>query len=478
MTADSDTTGESESTADDGTTPAHEADVRSVGEFEFAEGGTVPDLELAYETYGEYDPGGGPTGKGNAVLVCHALTGSQHVASVPADGGDRTGDTDAAEIGGGQADAWWDDVVGPGHAIDTTEFFVVCVNVPGSCYGSTGPASKHPEGGRWGCEFPAVTVRDWTRAQRRLLTALGIDRLHAVVGGSVGGMNALDWARQFPDAVDRVVPVASAPRLDAQLLGINGVARRAIRGDPNWNGGDYYGPDGSHPDRGLMLARQLGHVTYLSKASMDRKFGREESGYDVERPFPANPTEAPFPDRAVDTYLDYQASTFVDRFDANSYLWLTRAMDEFDLAAGYDSDADALAGFDGEALVFSFTDDWHFTVGSSRALTAAFRRAGADAAHHVVDSDYGHDAFLVEPENVGPPLRSFLTAGVDGDAVRDVDDGSGEVDSPGAEVDDAPAAVGDGAGATATDDCNDAGGTDDCGDRSERTPSAATTRSS
>ncbi|MEF8858611.1 MAG: homoserine O-acetyltransferase [Halolamina sp.] len=464
MTGGTGATGESESRTEAGTTPAHEAGVRAVGEFEFANGGTVQNLELAYETYGEYDPDGGPTGDGNAVLVCHALTGSQHVASVPDDAAESTGGDEAAEIGGGQADAWWDDIVGAGKAIDTTECFVICVNVPGSCYGSTGPASEHPDGGCWGSSFPPVTVADWTRAQRRLLTDLGIDRLHAVVGGSVGGMNVLDWVRQFPDAVDRVAPVATAPRLDAQLLGINGVARRAIRGDPNWNGGDYYGPDGCHPDRGLMLARQLGHITYLSKSSMAQKFGREESAYDVDRPFPADPSEAAFPDRSVDTYLDHQASSFADRFDANSYLWLTRAMDEFDLAAGYSSAADALAGFDGEALVLSFTDDWHFTVEASRTLTAAFRRAGADVAHHVVDSDYGHDAFLVEPENVAPPLRSFLAVGVDGEAVRDVDCGAGDAD-----CDDATGAQ---------EDCTDVDTTDNCGDRSDRTPPAATSGSS
>ncbi|MFB6221705.1 MAG: homoserine O-acetyltransferase [Halolamina sp.] len=424
-------------TTDRESPPAHDGGVRSVGRFEFERGGSVPELELAYESYGRYDPEGGPNGSGNAILVCHALTGSQHVANVP-EGAERGGsetDPDAADAAGegavGQADAWWDDIVGPGKPIDTTEFFVVCINVPGSCYGSTGPASKHPDGGRWGSSFPPVTVGDWTRAQRRLLAALGVDRLHAVVGGSVGGMNVLDWARRFPDAVDRVAPVATAPRLDAQLLGINGVARRAIRSDPNWQGGDYYGETGTHPDRGLMLARQLGHITYLSKASMERKFGRGQSDHDVQRQFPAGDAAEAFPYRSVDSYLDYQADGFVDRFDANSYLWLTRAMDDFDLAAGHDSDADALAGFDGDALVMSFTDDWHFTVEAAATLVSAFRRAGAAAAHHVVESDYGHDAFLVEPEHVGPPLRDFLVAGVAGEAVRDAACGEADCESGG-----------------------------------------------
>ena len=392
-----------------GNTSHHEAGTVSVGCFEFAQGGEVPELELAYEQYGEFDPEGGPDGEGNAVLACHALTGSQHVANT------ATADADTA----GQADGWWDEIVGPGKAIDTTEFAVVCVNVPGSCYGSTGPASEHPDGGRWGSSFPPVTVPDWTRAQRRLLHELGIESLHAVVGGSVGGMNVLDWARQFPEEVDRVAPVATAPRLDAQLLAINGVARRAIRSDPNWQGGEYY--DGDHPDQGLMLARQLGHVTYLSKDSMGERFGREPTSHDTESPFPETPGDEAFPYRSVDSYLDHRASSFVDRFDANSYLWLTRAMDEYDLAAGYDSDADALAGFGGDALVLSFTGDWHFTVGDAAALARSFDEAGATVAHHVVDSDYGHDAFLVEDDVVGPPLRDFLETGTDGEAVEHVD---------------------------------------------------------
>ena len=408
----------------------HEADVRSVGAFEFERGGSVDELELASERYGEYDPDGGPNGEGNAVLVCHALTGSQHVASAPDEGIEGYGPTDeTADDAAGQADAWWDDVVGPGKAIDTTEFFVVCVNVPGSCYGSTGPASPHPDGGVWGSSFPAVTVGDWTRAQRRLLDDLGIERLHAVVGGSVGGMNVLDWVRRYPEDVDRAIPVATSPRLDAQLLGINAVARRAIRADPDWHEGEYVAA-GTHPDQGLAMARQLGHVTYLSKASMDRKFGREPTSHDVESPFPEDPAAAAFEEREVESYLDHQAARFVDRFDANSYLYLTRAMDAFDLAAGYASDADALAGFDGEALVLSFTGDWHFTVDDATGLSASFDEAGVPVCHRVVDSDHGHDAFLIEPEQVGPPIRAFLTAGVDAvDGDGCPDDDCGEPDA-------------------------------------------------
>ncbi|WP_430504059.1 homoserine O-acetyltransferase MetX [Haloparvum sp. PAK95] len=404
-------------------------DVASLGEFTFECGQTIPDLEVAYEAYGEFDGD-------NAVLVCHALTGSQNVARTPEEDGEQAG----------QARAWWDDVVGPGKAIDTTEYYVVCANVPGSCYGSSGPASERPdelpgaEDGadgadgdapdhdRWGTDFPPVQVEDWARAQRQLLDALGVGRLHAVVGGSVGGMNALEWAKRYPDDARYVVPVATAARLDPQCLALDAIARRAIRMDADWNEGDYYGEDRPDPDDGLALARQIGHVMYLSKASMERKFGRRSAGRNSMARgedglgLADDPAGAFFPYRDVESYLDYNASGFVDRFDANSYLYLTRAMDEYDLCAGYAADADALAAFEGEALVLSFTGDWHFTVGQAAELSDAFRESDVPVAHHVVDSDHGHDAFLVEPESVGPPIADFLAAGTDGSAVVDADE--------------------------------------------------------
>ncbi|WP_277554461.1 homoserine O-acetyltransferase MetX [Halobaculum limi] len=398
----------------------------SVGEFQFECGESVDDLELAYEAYGEFDGS-------NAVLVCHALTGSQHVSNAPRseryESDDDTAEDDATGGSGvqtaGQARAWWDDIVGPGKAIDTTEYYVVCVNVPGSCYGSSGPPTEGPDGGPWGTEFPPVTVGDWTRAQRRLLDHLGVGRLHAVVGGSVGGMNALDWAKRFPDDVRRVAAVATAARLDTQCLSLDAIARRAITTDPDWNGGDYYGDDRPNPDAGLAQARRIGHVMYLSKASMGRKFGRRTAGRDAFGDAPDDPTGRFFPYREVESYLDYNADSFTGRFDANSYLYLTRAMDEYDLAAGYGGDADALAAFEGELLVQSFTGDWHFTVAQARLLADAAREVDVPTAHHVVESDHGHDAFLVEPESVGPPLRDFLADGVDGRAVRDEDDDGG-----------------------------------------------------
>ncbi|SEH50530.1 homoserine O-acetyltransferase [Halopenitus malekzadehii] len=453
------------------TTTPHDSGIVPLGEFTFECGRSIPELRIAYETYGEF------TGE-NAVLVCHALTGSQNVARTPeipdtdASGGAGTGDavgSDAAADEGvdadaeidagadgdppnqaGQARAWWDDVVGPGKAIDTTEYYVVCANVPGSCYGSSGPASRRPDDvdpdrevdhDRWALDFPPVQVGDWTRAQRRLLDHLGVGRLHAVVGGSVGGMNVLDWGKRYPDDADHLVAIATAARLDPQCLALDAIARRAIRSDPDWNGGDYYG-DRPGPDTGLGLARQIGHVMYLSKSSMDRKFGRRSAGRDsLTRgeglDVPENPTAAFFPYREVESYLDYNAGSFADRFDANSYLYLTRAMDEYDLAGGYASDADALAAFTGEALVMSFTDDWHFTVDQSVALADAFGDADVPVAHHIVDSDHGHDAFLVEPESVGPPVRDFLRSGIDGKSIVDaaesdepVTDGSGTSHAP------------------------------------------------
>ena len=378
----------------------------SLGAFEFECGRSIPNLEVAYETYGEF------TGD-NAVLVCHALTGSQHVAGA---GGEGTA---------GQARAWWNDIVGPGKAVDTTEYYVVCANVPGSCYGTSGPPATNPEtNDPYGTSFPAVTVTDWTECQRLLLDELGVPHLHLVTGGSVGGMNVLEWAKQHPDHVERIAPIAAAGRLDPQCLALDAIARRAITTDPDWQEGAYYGD--THPDDGLAVARQLGHVMYLSKESMDRKFGRRGAGRDAARSFPTDPAGQFFPYRDVESYLDYQAETFVERFDANAYLYLTRAMDSYDLAAGFESDADALAAFDGEALVMSFTADWHFTVAQAEELAAAMRRADVGVAHHVVDSDHGHDAFLVEPESVGPPLADFLAEGIAGNAVTDT---GGDVDT-------------------------------------------------
>lgn len=367
-----------------------------LGSFAFDCGETVPSLHLAYETYGTFRGD-------NAVLVAHALTGSSHAAN-------RRDPAINVELPptGGQAAAWWADVVGPGKPIDTDEYYVIVPNHPGSCYGSTGPASTNPEtGSPYGPAFPAVTVGDWVEAQRQLLTHLGVDRLHAVVGGSVGGMNVLEWLKRYPDVVDRGVPIAAAPRVDAQTLALNAVAKRAITSDPDWQGGNYYST--GQPTKGLALARQLGHIKYLSAEAMEQRFGRSPARvgdrFDL---FQSGPSEADRPYRDVESYLDYNAKEFVKRFDANSYFYLLDAMDSYDLAAGYDDDAAALAGFTGEVLVVSITGDWHFTTEQSASLTDAFARAGVSVTHHRIDSDYGHDAFLVEPDRIGPPLAEFL----------------------------------------------------------------------
>ena len=357
----------------------------NVGEFEFERGGRV-DLDVAYETYGDAE--------NPPVLVTHALTGSQYVAGPGPEGVS------------GQAGGWWGDVVGPGKAVDTDSFYVIVANVPGSCYGTSGPCTIGPDGEPFGPDFPPVTITDWVRAQARLLDELGIETLHAVVGGSVGGMNALEWAKQFPDRVERVAAIATAARLDTQNLALDSVARRAITDDPNYQGGEYYG--GPHPDSGLATARRIGHVQYLSKDSMDDRFGRRAAdrviaGLD-------DPTAEAFPYRDIASYLDYNARNFTDRFDANSYLYMLRAMDEYDLAAGAGSEAAALEEFDGEALVISYTGDWHFTGDQGEEVARAFETAGADTTFELVESDYGHDAFLVEPETVNGPLSSLLSS--------------------------------------------------------------------
>ncbi|MFB6110261.1 MAG: homoserine O-acetyltransferase [Halodesulfurarchaeum sp.] len=367
----------------------------NVGSFAFERGGQV-DLDVAYETFGDAsDP---------SVLVAHALTGSQYV-------------TDSGPAGiDGQAAGWWSDVVGPGRAIDTEQFHVIVANVPGSCYGTSGPPSIGPDGEPYGPDFPAVTVTDWVRAQARLLDELGVETLHAVIGGSVGGMNALEWAKIYPERVERIAAIAAAPRVDAQNLALDTVARRAITQDPNYEGGEYYGGPG--PADGLGLARRIGHIQYLSKDSMANRFGRRVA----DRVFASleDPTAEAFPYRDVASYLDYNASTFTDRFDANSYLYLLRAMDEYDLAEGHASAAEALAGFEGSVLVLSYTGDWQFTVEQGRKLADAFEAVGAEVTFERVVNDYGHDAFLAQPETVIGPLADFF--GTE-QAVRD----SGEV---------------------------------------------------
>jgi homoserine O-acetyltransferase len=349
-------------------------------------GRTLESVEVAYETYGRLDEDGA-----NAVLVCHALSGDSHLAGI------RPGeDPETARPG------WWDPMVGPGKAIDTDRFFVVCSNVLGGCSGTTGPASIDPATRRpYGMRFPLVTIEDMVDVQARLLDALGVDRLAAVVGGSMGGMQALAWATRYPDRVTAVVADATTPRLGAQAIAFNAVGRQAIVEDPHFCGGDYYEAD-SQPDSGLAIARMVGHITYLSDESMHAKFGRrlrESEGYafDFVSEF------------EVETYLAYQGRRFVERFDANTYLYMTKAMDYFDLRAEAGSLAAALAGTCARFLVLSFSSDWLFPTASARELVSALRAVDAEVWFAEIESAYGHDAFLLEPEAQHSFIAPFLT---------------------------------------------------------------------
>ncbi len=344
-------------------------------------GQTLAPVEIAYRTYGTLN-----AAASNAVLVCHALTGDQYVAEPnPVTG--RPG--------------WWASLVGPGKPIDTDRFFVICSNVLGGCMGTTGPLSSRPEGGLWGTEFPPVTMADMVRAQAMLVEALGISRLFCVIGGSMGGMQVLQWAAAFPDRVFAAVPVATAAHHSAQNIAFNEVSRQAIAADPDFLAGHYW-ERGVVPARGLAVARMMAHITYLSEAALTRKFGRRMRGGE------AGPTL--FDDVfEVETYLRHQGNSFVRRFDANSYLTITRAMDWFDLAA--DHEGDLSAAFTGSRTRFclvSFTSDWLFPTAQSRAVARALNRAAANVSFVEIASDKGHDAFLLDEPDFTRTLAGFL----------------------------------------------------------------------
>lgn len=361
------------------------------GSLALANGRTLERVEVAYETWGRLDDDGA-----NCVLVCHALSGDSHVA-----GWRPYDDPDAARPG------WWDAMVGPGKAIDTDRFFVVCSNVLGGCSGTTGPSSIDPAtGGPYGLRFPLVTIEDMVDVQARLLDALGVGRLAAVVGGSMGGMQALAWALRYPERVTAVVADATTPRLGAQAIAFNAVGRQAILEDPQFNAGDYYGCDGQ-PDAGLAIARMVGHITYLSDESMHDKFGRRlqdgsEYSFEFVREF------------EVESYLAHQGKRFVERFDANTYLYMTKAMDYFDLRGDASTLSEALLNTEARFLVLSFSSDWLFPTARSRELVSALREVGAEVTFAEIPSAYGHDAFLLEPEAqhrlIAPFLRNALAA--------------------------------------------------------------------
>ena len=380
-------------------------------------GGRLDAVTLAYETYGTLAPDGG-----NAILACHALSGDAHAAgwsndadapsAVDGMGADEKGIVPRGGLG------WWDGMIGPGKAFDTRKYFVICSNVIGSCRGSTGPSSIDPATGRpYGSRFPLVTVGDMVRAQRELLRHLGVERLLAVAGGSLGGNQALQWTVAYPEMVAGCVAIATCASLSAQGIAWNEIGRQAITADPAWNGGDYYG--GPQPERGLAVARMIGHVTYLSEQSMMARFGRQRRPTDpssdgeiADREIAAtaahgDPRLGPF---EVESYLRHQGQRFVDRFDANSYLAISRAIDEFDLAEAFGDGSLARAFERAEAsfLALSFSSDWLYPPHESQRIVAALEAAGREVTYRNLRSSYGHDAFLLEEGRQTSLIRPFL----------------------------------------------------------------------
>jgi len=350
--------------------------------FTFKSGQVLPGFTLRYETYGELN-----ATRDNAILVCHALSGDHHCAGVHSAEDRKPG--------------WWNNLIGPGKAVDTTRFFVVCANVLGGCVGSSGPSSLDPATGRtYGISFPFVTILDMVRSQKLLLDHLGVASLHAVIGGSMGGMTALLFAIEFPLFTRRVLAMATTSRESAQAIAFNEVGRQAIMQDPDWNRGDY--PKGGGPRVGLAIARMMAHITYVSDASMDRKFGRRKKN-------PANGETYNFDVQfEVESYLRHQGQAFINRFDANSYLYITRALDQFDLAHAYGSLEAAFAPVQAESLIVGFTSDWLFPPEQNRQIALALLRAGKPASYAELATDLGHDSFLLESEDLYALVRAFL----------------------------------------------------------------------
>ena len=338
-------------------------------------------VTIRYETYGNLDEK-----RRNAVLLLHAFSGDAHAAGYLGPKDTRPG--------------WWDSMVGPGKAFDTDRYCVICSNVLGGCRGSTGPGSTDPHTGKpYGLTFPVLTMEDMVNAQHRLISHLGIDRLLAVAGGSMGGMQALQWSVSYPNDVAGAIVLASTARLSAQGIAFNAVGRNAIMSDPLWNGGDYYGRD--TPDRGLSIARMVGHITYLSDGAMHERFGRRlqeraDFGFDFNDQF------------EVESYLEYKGGTFVDRFDANTDIYLSKAIDYFDLGGKYGGLDAAFADCRSKFLVVSFTSDWLYPSYQSKEMVVALMRQEKDVSYVEIDCPFGHDSFLLETERQGPMISSFL----------------------------------------------------------------------
>ena len=352
-----------------------------IGDFEPERGGNLRDVTLAYETWGELNDT-----TDNAVLVAHALTGDSHASGAPSPEHRRGG--------------WWDPIIGPGKVIDPEKHFIVCSNVLGGCSGSTGPASEDPETGNpYGTRFPVVTIRDMVRAQKRLLDDLGVSKLALVVGGSIGGQQALEWAVEYPDFVERAVPVAATGALGPQGLGMSEIGRRAIMADPKWRNGDYYDTD-EFPEDGLSIARMAGMMTYQSAAGQWERFGR--------RPASRPPIHEELGGRfEIESYLQYQGRDLTTRFDANSYLYLLRAMDLYDVANGYESDEEAYSRVTADLHFVGVSSDWLFPAAEVRASADRAANAGATATYAEIDTKSGHDAFLKDwaelKEAIKPP---------------------------------------------------------------------------
>jgi homoserine O-acetyltransferase len=345
-------------------------------------GATLSPVEVAYETYGTLN-----AAKTNAILILHAFSGDAHAAGVGRENGKP---------------GWWDSMIGPGKAFDTDQYFMICSNVLGGCQGTTGPGSLNPETGRpYGMAFPVITIADMVRLQKMLVDSFGVTKLLAVAGGSMGGMQALQWAASYPEMVRSVIPIATTARHSAQQIAFNEVARQAIMADPDWSGGDYY--DKQPPARGLAIARMVGHITYMSDESMREKFGRrlrdkEKFGFDFSIDF------------EVESYLRYRGKQFVNRFDANSYLYITKAEDYFDLSTGATSWQSAFDGTDTRFLVISFTSDWLYPSYQSQEIVRVLRRRNLDIAYCDLQSNYGHDAFLVDVVEQTDVVRGFLAS--------------------------------------------------------------------
>ena len=366
-------------------------------------GRSLHPVRIAYETYGTLAPA-----RDNVILVCHALSGDAHAAGIA-----RTPAAESTRDGFGAEDrdarshkglGWWDGMIGPGKAFDTDRYFVVSTNLLGGCRGTTGPSSIDPETGTpYGPRFPVITVADMVRTERAFLRELGITRLAAVAGGSLGGMQAFEWAIAYPGDVDAVVAIASTHALAPQGVAWNAIARNAIMADPAWHGGDYYG-SGRAPSAGMGVARMVGHITYLSAQSLGDKFGRRlQHGADIRYTL----TD---PEFAVESYLRHQADAFVKRFDANTYLYTSRALTYFDLARQYGNGSleQAVRGIAARTLLIAFSSDWLYPPADSEALAAALRAAGKDVECHVIDAPYGHDCFLLEEARQTPIITRFL----------------------------------------------------------------------